>query len=341
MPYGPTSPAPVRRAAACGNRHLASRRLHASELVAVSEKLCRADMHVSWGAEEVASMTQLVLVRRGLFAYRGPRGSALADPASAMLLNGGEPYQVRHPLAGGDDCTALTFDDATIADALSADGARDGRAGAGRSHGPFAQAAGTVSVDAMVQHGRLLRALAAGGDQTAADTLQADELALALLGAVVRGDAAGRGSITARRPRTERRWNDAVEGVRLYLAADPSRNDSLPQLARRVHTSAYYLARVVRAQTGISIHAYRTRLRIAGALEALAARDDDVTTIGLALGFATHSHFTSRFTSLTGMSPTAWRELYRKPRARTGGAGLRTITTALRTNGKAAAALSH
>ncbi len=307
----------------------------------MSEKLCRADMHAAWGPEEVASKTQLVLVRRGVFAYRGPRGDALADPTSAMLLNGGEPYQVRHPLPGGDDCTSLAFDDATIEEALSADGGRAAGIGRGSARGPFARAAGTVSVDAMLRHGRMLRALAAAGDRTAADTLEADELALALLGAIVRGDAAGRRSITARRPRTERRWNDAVEGVRLYLAGDPSRNDSLPQLARRVHTSAYHLARVFRAQTGLSIHAYRTRLRVASALEALVSRDDDVTTIGLALGFATHSHFTSRFTSLTGMSPSAWRELYRNPRVPAGTGELRTKTTALGTNGKAALAVSH
>ncbi|NLG62635.1 MAG: helix-turn-helix transcriptional regulator [Candidatus Cloacimonetes bacterium] len=341
MCYHATSRIPVSGHQDRDDGHLHTRRLHASELIRVSDTLCTAERNLAWGTTEVARATQVVLVRRGVFAYRTPRGASLADATSAMLLNAGEEYEVRHPLAGGDHCTAISFDEATVEDALRLDGVASGsgRSAGGRTRaaGPFTQPAAPVPVQAMVRHGALLRVLSARaaapgvrsshvsdvnatlgaasatGSGDAGDTLQADEVALALLGSIVRGGGPARGSVVARRARTERRWNEAVEGIRVYLAEDPSRNDSLPQLARLVHVSPYHLARVFRAQTGMSIHAYRTRLRIASALELLTARDDDLTKIGLALGFASHSHFTSRFSALTGMSPTAWRELRRLP----------------------------
>ena len=45
--------------------------------------------------------------------------------------------------------------------------------------------------------------------------------------------------------------------------------ESLPlgRLARRLQTSPYHLARVFRAETGFSVHAYRQSLRLRMALE--------------------------------------------------------------------------
>lgn len=284
---------------------LSPRRVHTSELVRVTDTLCASGAHTSWGEAEAVDAAQVILVRRGAFAVRGPRGRVLGDAASALLMNADEPYEVRHPVDGGDHCTALAYDDAIIEDVLSAEGTSDDVAPRGSVAGLFARPQRRVSIQATLAHARLLRALQVR-EATSDDTLRVDELALALLGALVRGDSPGTGGMVARRARTEQRWADAVDALRAHLAADPACNDSLPALARRVHTSPYHLARVFRAQTGMSIHDYRTRLRITAALQHL-NNEADLTTIALTLGFASHSHFTTRFAQLTGLSPSGYR----------------------------------
>src|SRR5690606_39043316 len=87
--------------------HLHTRRLHASVLIRVSDTLCTAERNLAWGTTEVARATQVVLVRRGVFAYRTPRGASLADATSAMLLNAGGAQEVRPPLAGRHDRPAI------------------------------------------------------------------------------------------------------------------------------------------------------------------------------------------------------------------------------------------
>ena len=60
--------------------------------------------------------------------------------------------------------------------------------------------------------------------------------------------------------------------------------------------------------TGSSIHQYRIQLRVHTAL--LRLREDiDLCSLGLELGFATHSHFTETFRRAFGRPPSAVREL--------------------------------
>jgi AraC family transcriptional regulator len=105
-------------------------------------------------------------------------------------------------------------------------------------------------------------------------------------------------------PRTTR-WSERVKEV---LAERLGDRLTLSQMARELGTSPYHLARAFKAATGSSIHQYRIQLRVRTAL--LRLREDvDLCTLGLDLGFATHSHFTETFRRVFGLPPRAVREL--------------------------------
>jgi AraC-like DNA-binding protein len=101
------------------------------------------------------------------------------------------------------------------------------------------------------------------------------------------------------------RWSERVKEV---LADRLGERLTLSELARELGTSPYHLARAFKAGTGSSIHQYRIQLRVRTAM--LRLREDvDLCTLGLDLGFATHSHFTETFRRAFGLPPRAVREL--------------------------------
>jgi AraC-like DNA-binding protein len=59
--------------------------------------------------------------------------------------------------------------------------------------------------------------------------------------------------------------------------------------------------------TGSSIYDYVMRERLARTLDAVLDRGDDLTSIALDGGFASHSHFTARFKRFFGCTPAALR----------------------------------
>jgi AraC family transcriptional regulator len=122
------------------------------------------------------------------------------------------------------------------------------------------------------------------------DPLELEELIVSLSGRPV--------------PRTGR-WGEPVKEV---LAARLGDKLSLAELGREVGASPYHLARSFRRATGLSIHQYRIQLRVRTAF--LRLRDGvDLSSLGLDLGFASHSHFTHSFRGVFGLPPSAVREL--------------------------------
>ena len=59
------------------------------------------------GAEEYSSRPQVVVPRRGAFRVHRGRSAVLADPLTAVVLDG--EYRVSHPADGGDRCVAITL----------------------------------------------------------------------------------------------------------------------------------------------------------------------------------------------------------------------------------------
>ena len=143
----------------------------------------------------------------------------------------------------------------------------------------------------------------------AADAAWAEELALRLVGSILR--AAPSRTRPPARTRTSASHRELAEAAKSELAADLATRATLGELAAKLHTSPFHLARVFRAETGFSLAAYRQALRLRVALERLPATERDLSTLALELGFSSHSHFTSSFTREYGVPPSAVRDARR------------------------------
>jgi len=105
-------------------------------------------------------------------------------------------------------------------------------------------------------------------------------------------------------------------GAQTVLARQMADPLPLADLARSVHSSAFHLCRVFRRETGLSLHQYRTRLRLRSALERLAGGDRDTTSLALELGFSSRGHFSDSFRHELGLSPSAFRQIATAGRVR-------------------------
>jgi AraC-like DNA-binding protein len=139
-----------------------------------------------------------------------------------------------------------------------------------------------------------------------ADQLFVEEAVLSVLGEVTKLAYVRQGARPAGRAR-RRRDVDLVEAARDVIARQFKDNLSLSEVAGQVESSVFHLARVFKARTGFSLHAYRNQLRLRAALERLAEPDVDLIDIALDLGFSSHSHFTETFRRSFGKTPSAVR----------------------------------
>lgn len=82
----------------------------------------------------------------------------------------------------------------------------------------------------------------------------------------------------------------------------------VPALARGVHMSAGHLSREFRSAFGESPYSYLMTRRIERAMAYLRRGDRSVTEVCFAVGFSSLGTFSTRFSELVGMPPSAYRE---------------------------------
>jgi AraC-like DNA-binding protein len=236
------------------------------------------------GCERGDERTHLALLRRGGFGYHLRGAAYVGDPATALLYRAGDSYRISHPFEGGDACSCFEVAP-EHEDELFGRRLRDG-----------ADAARVASPADQYRHRALHAALVRGG----ADRLAVEEAATALCHDILHRAALPEAplSVAARRLATR---------AREMLLADPAADGGLAALATRVGCSPFHLARVFRRAFGLSLADYRTRVRLALALERLAAGADDLAALACELGFSHHSHFGAAFRRHVGLTPAAAR----------------------------------
>ena len=263
---------------------------------------CRAEESAP-AEEEHTLTTQVILPLRGCFEVHRGRDVTVADPVSAVIFRAGDDHRIGHPAADGDECVVFALPPESAEDAVGSNG--------------IAGIVGLVEPDV---RSRLHGARAALRDR-AVDPLAAEEEGLDLLRSVLRGvprrEDSGRGALG----RTQ--WS-TVERTRVLLASRPAERWRLDQIAREVFISPWHLARLFRTATGESISRYLLRLRLSVALDRLAGGERDLAALSLELGFAHHSHFSARFRTMFGVTPSAFRSSLTTDRL----ARSRTIVTA-------------
>lgn len=249
----------------------------------------------------------VVLPLSGLFCkHDAPRRAEIGTPGHAVFIAAEVPYRISFPGAIGDRALTLRFDDELAPDRVA------------RSRAPSVASSGLLSAEAMVLR-NLLQARGDGGD--------ADELELEAIGLeLVRLSLTALRAVESRpRAATQARWRRALHRVREALAMCPSESWNVSRLAGIAGMSPYHLCRVFRQMEGVSVYEYVLHERMARTLDAV-LDGDDLSSVALAAGFASHSHFTARFRDFFGCTPGNLRRRVRSGQANE----LRKIVTARR-----------
>lgn len=99
----------------------------------------------------------------------------------------------------------------------------------------------------------------------------------------------------------------AVRRARDLIDRDFATPLDLEALARAAGYSKYHFARTFAAAYGETPRAYLTRRRVERAKDLLRLANLSVTEVCLLVGFESLGSFSSRFTRLVGLSPSAYR----------------------------------
>jgi AraC family transcriptional regulator len=253
-----------------------------SLLVQVFDVACHAPQS-DYSSEEWCSVAQIIVPRRGVFMLHQSGAPIVGDPNTVIILGMGDTYQVSHPVDGGDQCTVLVFRPELLEDALGSAETRYG------------------TIHAATQlHIHILTHMTT----EVTDRLEGEESALLVLNDLATDFKSAPSLNWQKVGESQKR---RIEEVRALLASQPTDAWHLDSIARTVYCSPFHLARQFRAITDESIARYLLRLRLALALDRLAQGEADLARLAVQLGFAHHSHFSARFRSVFGTTPTAVR----------------------------------
>ena len=98
-----------------------------------------------------------------------------------------------------------------------------------------------------------------------------------------------------------------LQEMERYIRTHLSEDLSLEQLARRASFSPAHFHRIFTAYFGKPPHEYVLEQRIDAARSALQSEFCSLSELAAACGFSSHSHFSSRFKKVIGMTPPQYR----------------------------------
>ena len=267
-------------------------------IVDVTDVQCRVTSpHRS--CEEHSPTHCIVLPRRGAYVRHIGKRQAVADPTHALFFNAGETYRVSHPVGLGDDCTALTFDETTLREVIEVVDPPVQR----HAH-TFPASPVMLSARTILLGDNLFRRCMAMADPA----LAIEETTLLLLQAVLTDAKEERTRQALEVTGSFRQSRDLLEAVRVVILSNPGQHHSLAQLAQAVGSSPFHLTRTCRKVSGIPLHQYVLRLRMAIALERIRGGATALSRLAFELGFSSHSHFTVTFRKTYGLTPTELRK---------------------------------
>jgi AraC-like DNA-binding protein len=264
--------------------HLEATKLLETDLVTVFDVICDGGCrHLS--EPEQAGTTCLVFPYRGVFMRHIGDEEVVAEASQVLLFNKGDIYRISHPVSGGDACISLVFPEALLEELVPKAHRRPGDTFAFNKQRLSIDARAQAQV-ALLRHSLLTRT---------AEPLEGEALALTLMRRSL-------GDRVARPPVAGFSTQKLVNRVKLLLSSDVARRWTLSDIATETGVSPVYLTQVFRRVEGLPLYRYHLRLRLARALDLLGSYDD-LTALGLDLGFSSHSHFSSSFRQVYGRTP--------------------------------------
>ncbi len=235
----------------------------------------------------------LVFPRTSVYIQHAGGEPIVAGPNVVMFYNRGQAYRRYKISERGDHCEWFAFDGRVIVEALRP---FDPKIEA-HAERPFGLTHGLSDTTCYLLQRKVVEHLLS---DIQPDELFIEETMLWILERTIER--------AYRRPRQSRKdHSDQRERVRAVQAALTARFQehlSLEKLAHEFDYSSYYLCRIFRQHTGLTIHQYLTQVRLRTALEWMADHECNLADLAFRLGFSSQSHFTLAFRKAFGAPPT-------------------------------------
>lgn len=255
-----------------------------TQTVAIRDVVCDGKCrHKS--AEECPNSTYLVFPYRGVYMRHLGGSEAVAEANQVLFFNQMESYRISHPVQGGDACLSISVREDLLRELAPTEHLHDNGAVMFSKQRWRIEPRAQVLV-ALLRHTLLNKSI---------ELLEAETLTLTL----VRRALGERTSPTTRATYGRQKL---VDRAKLILSSELSRRWTLTEIAAEVGVSPVYLTQAFAQVEGVPLYRYQLRLRLARALDLLGSYDD-LSTLGVDLGFSSHSHFTAAFRQAYGRTP--------------------------------------
>ena len=279
-----------------------------------------------WQSEnDIGPRAHVVFPERPVTITRPRTGAQLGDRNWALLYRPGQRYQRHLVDPDGDECTFVALSPQLYGDLLDAGRPATAAFDAGRvlvEDGAWLGyqecLAGVEDLEDRAVE-RALRDVLHEVVRRPAGTARGEHGEGARSdGCGERGpaDAAGdtAGAIAAAHG-SDRRVHEACR----ILATRLDERITLPAVAEAVGLSTYHFCRLFRATTGLTLHAYRKRLRLRTAFSTCASTPHGrLSEVAISVGYASHSHMTTDFQAALAMTPSGVRDRYARGTAAAG-----------------------
>jgi len=104
--------------------------------------------------------------------------------------------------------------------------------------------------------------------------------------------------------------NNKVDKIIKYICKHYAEDLTLTSIAEAFYISPFYLSKIFKRSTNLSIVEYINSLRIRHAKELLETSSTKISEIAEIVGFSSSSHFSRTFKLLTGLSPQQYKKFY-------------------------------
>lgn len=267
-----------------------------SSLLRIGLWRCRP-WHDLFRRDREAQGHYIVFPRSSVYITPSGRSRIVADPNVVMFYNKHQTYQREKLSDVGDICEYFGFDDSALLEMMQ----QHTPGLLGKPESPFPVTHGPSDPQSYLLQRMVVEHVLALGQP---DPLFVEETVLHVLARVMGNSMPLNERHRAQTAVTRRVHAEIAEATRSLLARRYQESLKLDDLAGQLHTSSYHLCRVFKSETGQTIHQYRNDIRLRSALDYVLQSDIDFTTLGLSLGYASHSHFTQAFRLRFGYTPS-------------------------------------